>query len=83
MSLATKGMGTVMMNKMKLVRAVIFNLLAMLGMSVILVIPFAIYDLEPNLFTRVVILFTTIGLVIWLGNEYCFDECGEEKEEND
>ena len=82
MSLATKGMGTVMMNKMKLVRAVIFNMLAMIGLTPFLILPFALCGIEINDFTKVLILFTTMGLVLWLGNEYCFDIC-DKKEEND
>ena len=68
---------------MKLVKAVIFNMLASLGLLIILAIPLAIYKVELNELERVFLIMIPMLLVIWLGNEYCFDICDKKEEKED
>ena len=70
---------------MKLIRGVLFNLLAMIGLAVVVTLVLlllrenygiAIIDVP---YMNYIVGFTSLGLVIWLGDTYCYDkECEDE-----
>ena len=65
---------------MQLLRAVTFNILAMIGLAVIMVMPLIYFEVESTGVIRLSMFVLSMGLVLWLGAEYCYDECGEDDE---
>ena len=65
---------------MKLARAVTFNLLAMLGVSTSFIVVLMLSGVTQSTLLSVIVMVVSLVLTLWLGHEYCYDECGEVEE---